>query len=228
MGKLYNLARMTTATTGTGTITLGSAVSGYLTFAQAGVADADVIDYAIKDGSNSEIGTGTYTSSGTTLTRTVTKSTNSNAAINLSGTAEVFISPRAETLNDASVITTGTVATARLGSGTANSTTVLYGDQTYKTAPAPVAGDGISVSTNTVSINTNNALGIASYVIAIPSTGTTASGSTLAGSSLKVISFDTAGGIVNASATTLSGTWRNVSGISSTTNSGGGLWIRTA
>ena len=30
---------------------------------------------------------------------------------------------------------TGTVATARLGSGTASSGTILYGDQTYKTAP---------------------------------------------------------------------------------------------
>src|ERR1700692_3582502 len=123
MAKLYNLARMTTATTGTGMIMLGSAVSGYLTFALAGVANADIIDYAIKDGSNSENGTGTYTSSGTTLTRTVTKTANSNSAISLSGTAEVFISPRAETLNDASLITTGTMATARLGSGTANSTT---------------------------------------------------------------------------------------------------------
>lgn len=98
MAKLYNLARMTTTTTGTGTITLGSAVAGYLTFAQAGVANGDVVDYAIKDGNDSEIGTGTYTSSGTTLTRTVTKSTNSNAAISLSGAAEVFITPRAETL----------------------------------------------------------------------------------------------------------------------------------
>lgn len=89
---------MTTATSGTGTITLGSAVSGYLTFALAGIADGDIIDYAIKDGANSEIGTGTYTTSGTTLTRTVTKSTNSNTAISLSGTAEVFITPRAETL----------------------------------------------------------------------------------------------------------------------------------
>jgi len=75
MGLLYNLARMTTATTGTGTITLSSAVSGYLTFALAGVNNGDVISYAINDGANSEIGTGTYTSAGTTLTRTVTKST---------------------------------------------------------------------------------------------------------------------------------------------------------
>src|SRR5262245_27223906 len=96
MAKLYNIARMTTATTGTGTITLGSAVTGFLTFALAGVANGEVVSYAIKDGSNSEHGTGTYTSSGTTLTRSVTKSTNSDSAINLSGTAEVFITPRKE------------------------------------------------------------------------------------------------------------------------------------
>jgi len=35
----------------------------------------------------------------------------------------------------ASKITSGTMATARLGSGTASSSTVLYGDQTYKTEP---------------------------------------------------------------------------------------------
>ncbi|MEH2513930.1 hypothetical protein V1291_005284 [Nitrobacteraceae bacterium AZCC 1564] len=98
MAKLFNLARMTTATTGTGTITLGAAVAGYLSFAQAGVANGDVVDYAIKDGNNSEIGTGTYAAAGRTLTRSVSASTNGNAAINLSGTAEVFITARAETL----------------------------------------------------------------------------------------------------------------------------------
>jgi hypothetical protein len=38
IAKLYNLARVSTATTGTGTITLGAAVSGYLTFALAGLS----------------------------------------------------------------------------------------------------------------------------------------------------------------------------------------------
>lgn len=136
MGKLYNLARMSTATAGTGTITLGSAVSGYLTFALAGVANGDVVDYAIKDGANSEIGTGTYTSAGTTLTRTVTKSTNSDAAISLSGNAEVFISPRAETLNDASLITTGTLAETR--GGTSQSTWTL-GDLLYSSSANTLA-----------------------------------------------------------------------------------------
>lgn len=109
MAKLYNLARMTTATTGTGTITLGSAVSGYLTFALAGVSNGDIVDYAIKDGSSSEHGRGVYTTSGTTLTRTVVNSTNSNAAITLSGTAEVFISPLAATLQ---IVYSPTVFTA--------------------------------------------------------------------------------------------------------------------
>ena len=91
MPKLYNLARMTTATTGTGTITLGSASSGFLTFAAAGVANGDIVFYGIKDGANSEVGYGTYTASGPTLSRNVVKSTNSNAAIALSGAAEVYI-----------------------------------------------------------------------------------------------------------------------------------------
>jgi len=93
MAKLFNLARMTTATTGTGTITLGSAASGFLTFAQAGVVNGDIVSYGIQDGTSREVGTGTYTSSGTSLTRSVVKSTNSNAAIVLSGSAEVFITP---------------------------------------------------------------------------------------------------------------------------------------
>ncbi len=98
MAKLLNLARMTTATTGTGTLTLGSAVAVFPSFAAAGIADGETVTYAIEDGSNSEIGRGLYTSSGTTLTRSVLKSTNSNNAISLSGSAKVFISAAAEDL----------------------------------------------------------------------------------------------------------------------------------
>jgi hypothetical protein len=98
---LYNLARVTTATTGTGTITLGSAVNGFRTFAQAGVTNGATVTYSIRDGSQSEIGRGVYTLSGTTLTRSVLISTNSNAAINLSGSAEVMITAAAEDFTDA-------------------------------------------------------------------------------------------------------------------------------
>jgi hypothetical protein len=97
VAKVYvNLARMTTATTGAGVITLGSAVAGCLSFAAAGVANGDTLSYGITDGVNSEVGLGTYASSGTTLTRTtVLASTNGGAAISLSGSAEVFCCPLA-------------------------------------------------------------------------------------------------------------------------------------
>lgn len=99
MAVLVNRAKVATSTTGTGTITLGSAEDGYQTFADAGVANGDVVRYIIEDGSNFEIGTGTYTASGTTLTRTVSESSNSNNAINLSGSATVFVGATAQDLS---------------------------------------------------------------------------------------------------------------------------------
>lgn len=91
MPVLVNRAKMSTSTTGTGTVTLGSAEAGYQTFADAGVSDGDVVRYVIEDGNNWEIGTGVYTSSGTTLSRSVAESSNSDNAINLSGSAVVFV-----------------------------------------------------------------------------------------------------------------------------------------
>jgi hypothetical protein len=96
MTKLVNRAKMTTATTGTGTITLGSAVDGYQTFASAGVVNADVVRYVIEDGNDWEIGTGTYTSSGTTLSRTVDESSNSDNALDLTGNAVVYVAAAGE------------------------------------------------------------------------------------------------------------------------------------
>lgn len=91
---------MTTATVGAGLITLGAVVATFQSFAAAGVADGEVVPYVINDGAAWEIGTGTYTAAGTTLSRTVTESTNAGAAINLSGSAIVTIAlSRAQVLD---------------------------------------------------------------------------------------------------------------------------------
>jgi hypothetical protein len=101
---LLNGVRVSTATTGTGTITLGSATTGSLTVDQAAsqgsvTADGNLLSYVVIDPPNMEIGQGTYTASGTTLTRTtVFASTNSGSKISLSGNAVVAIIASAQDL----------------------------------------------------------------------------------------------------------------------------------
>jgi len=113
MVKLVNRAKMTTATTGTGTLTLGSAVDGFQTFAAAGVSNGDTVRYCIEDGTSSfELGSGVYTASGTTLTRVVSESSNSGNAINLSGDAIVFITAIAADLQPTTFTTSVFTATA--------------------------------------------------------------------------------------------------------------------
>ena len=103
MRQYVDRAWMSTATTGTGTITLGSAQTGYMTFAEAGCQNSDVVTYCILDGNDFEIGYGTYTSAGTTLSRdSVISSKISGTAgtskKSLSGSATVFITNSARDL----------------------------------------------------------------------------------------------------------------------------------
>jgi hypothetical protein len=86
----------TTTSTGTGTITLAGAVSGFQSFSVVG--DGNTTYYTIAGGTEWEVGLGTYTASGTTLSRdSILESSNSGSAVNFSaGTKNVFVTYPAE------------------------------------------------------------------------------------------------------------------------------------
>jgi hypothetical protein len=122
--KLYNLAGVSTTTSGTGTVSLGDALPGLLTFQGSGAQDGDVVSYSILDGDNTEVGVGTFTLSGTTLSRdTVRNSTNSNNKIDLTGSAKVYVTILAEDISPNS----GTEYVDQSG-GTGDTYGVLVGD----------------------------------------------------------------------------------------------------
>ncbi len=88
-----------TTTTGTGTYTLAGAETGFQTFAAIG--DGNTTYYAITDNSDWEVGIGTFTLSGTTLSRdTILSSSNSGSAVNWgSGTKLIFCTQPAAKAN---------------------------------------------------------------------------------------------------------------------------------
>jgi len=97
--------KVTSTTTGTGTFTLGAAVVGFQDFTNIG--DGNQTYYCITDATDFEVGIGTFTLSGTTLSRTtVFESSNSDALVNFAaGNKTVFVTFPAEN-------TLGTVPTA--------------------------------------------------------------------------------------------------------------------
>jgi hypothetical protein len=87
-----------TTTTGTGTVTLAGASTGFRSFADIG--NANTTYYCISGGSQFEVGIGTYTASGTTLSRdtVLSNSLGTTAKIDFSaGSKDVFVTYPAST-----------------------------------------------------------------------------------------------------------------------------------
>jgi hypothetical protein len=136
---LKDRVKETTTTTGTGTVTLAGAAAGFQSFAAVG--DGNQTFYVIVDAATGgwEVGVGTYTASGTTLSRTtVLSSSNAGSLVDFAaGLKDVFVtypSSRAVYLDAAgsavSVLDIGT-----LGASTANITTANITGGTVTTAP---------------------------------------------------------------------------------------------
>jgi len=90
---LTDRVKETTTTTGTGTVTLLGASTGFQAFSAIGNGNTTYYTIAGQTGSEWEVGVGTYTLSGTTLARTtVLTSSNGGSAVNFSaGTKDVFV-----------------------------------------------------------------------------------------------------------------------------------------
>lgn len=147
----------TTTTTGTGTITLAGAVSGFQSFSVIG--NSNTTFYSIVGETEWELGIGTYTSSGTTLSRdTILESSNGGTAVNFSaGTKTVFCTYPAErsVYVDGSSIVPGATATLPISSGGTGSSTAAFSGSniTDLNATAITAG---TISNNRTTASSSN------------------------------------------------------------------------
>lgn len=112
------------STSGTGDFGVASAVQGYRTPATASVPNGAVGGYRAEssDLSQWEIGSFTYSTTGPTVARTtvLSNSLGTTAKINFTAAPNVGFVETSQNLADASLLSTGTLAIARLNGGTAN------------------------------------------------------------------------------------------------------------
>ena len=175
---LADRVRETTTVTGTGTATLLGAVSGYQSFSAVGNSNTTYYVIANQSASEWEVGIGTYTSSGTTLSRdTVLSSSNSGSLVNFTaGTKDVFVDyPASKAVFenasgniDSYPITGGTIDNTVIGG-----TTPAAGTFTTLTATGQTSLGGDS---SLPALRVNATSGITRY---LEVTGSTAAGVTL-------------------------------------------------
>ncbi len=157
---LKDRVKETTTTTGTGTVTLDGAATGFQSFAAVG--DGNTTYYAIVDAATGdwEVGVGTYTASGTTLSRTtVLSSSNAGSLVNFgAGSKDVFVTyPSSRSVyqdttgmatvqNEFNTLNAGTanITTANITAGTVSTTPTSGNDLVNKTYVDTMVSSGIT------------------------------------------------------------------------------------
>ena len=176
---LIDRAKETTNTTGTGTLTLAGAVSGFQSL--AGVGDGNTTFYTIESGTDWEVGVGTYTSSGTTLSRDLVLSSSSGGSkITVASGAYVWVdypAGRAVTTDNAVTLTNKTLVAPALGTPSsgnlANCTFPTLNQNTTGTAAnvsgtVAIANGGTGATTSTAAITNLGATTVGSNLFTLP------------------------------------------------------------
>lgn len=154
---LKDRVKETSTTAGTGTITLAGAVAGFQSFSAVG--NGNTTYYAIVDNTTGdwEVGIGTYTASGTTLSRTtVLSSSNSGSLVNfVANPKDVFVTYPSEksVYEDASDVVNATsfgaitATSAALTTGTVSTTPASATDIANKQYVDTLVASGITYHT---------------------------------------------------------------------------------
>jgi len=227
---LADRVKDTTTTTGTGTITLsGTAPAGYQSFAVIG--NANTTYYTLADTNNWEVGIGTYTSVGPTLSRdTVLASSNSGNLVNFSaGSKDAFVTYPAERAVMTDVAQTLTTKTISGSSNTITNVSLTTG----VTGTLPTANGGTNLTTFTAAnyalySTSSSVLTAGTLPVAAGGTGaaTFTANNVLLGngtSALQVVAPGTTGNVLTSNGTTWASTAPPAGALIYTANNFGGF-----
>lgn len=153
---LADRVKETTTTTGTGSVTLLGAATGYQSFAAIGNTNTTYYCIASQTGSEWEVGLGTYSTTGPTLARTtVIASSNAGSLVNFSaGTKDVFVTqPAKRTVYNSTGSTGGTDA---VSTNTANSVVRRDGSGNFSAGTITAALSGTATNATNVGTTANS------------------------------------------------------------------------
>ena len=161
---VYDRVQETTSTTGTGSVTLLGAVTGYQSFAVVGNGNTTYYCIADQGGANWEVGLGTYSTTGPTLARTtVLASSNAGALVSFTaGTKTVFVTYPAEksvNLDASGNLTVGGQLTCGFGAFALQGASGYFGQSTGNGVYGFGTGATVSGSTKTLSIGNGGLTG---------------------------------------------------------------------
>lgn len=176
-GAFVDVCKFNATSTGTVDFVVSSAVTGYQTPASAGAVNATVYSYRAEsaDLTQWEIGFGAYTVAGTTLARTTIVASSTGSKVSFSAAPQVGVTALTADLQNAALLTSGTLPVARINGGTVNQ--FVQGDGSFVTQSRKLLNTLTASASATLSDTTSFTATFSEYELAfeniIPATVST-------------------------------------------------------